>query len=104
MPIVIPTVDEVERMDARQREAIVRRLDADRERAADAIALLTGRPRPYARLASRAEVRAAIRRSAERRSRDEAAAIVADARRLLARMPADPDAAAHVAHVLEAVA
>lgn len=104
MPIVIPTVDEVERMDARQREAIVKRLDADRERAADTIALLTGRPRQYARLASRAEVRAAMRRSAERRSRDEATAIVADARFLLARMPDDPDAAIHVERMLEAVA
>lgn len=104
MPIVIPTVDEVERMDARQREAIVKRLDADRERAADAIALLTGRPRPYARLASRAKVRAAMRRSAQRRKKDEAAAIVADARSLLARMPADPEAAIHVERMLAAVA
>lgn len=104
MPIIIPTTDEIERMDARQREAIVRRLDADRERAADTIALLTGKPRQYARLASRAEVRAAIRRSAERRARDEATAIVADARYLLARMPADPDAAAHVERMIEATA
>lgn len=104
MPIVIPTTDEVERMDARQRDAIVRRLDADRERAADTIALLTGKPRQYVRLASRAEVSAAIRRSAERRARDEATAIVADARFLLDRMPADPDAERHVADMIEAIA
>ena len=104
MPIVIPTTAEIERMDARQREAIVRRIDADRERAADSIALLTGRTRTRVAFASRADVKAARTRSDQRRAMDEAAAIVADARFLLGRMPLDPQAAQHVADMIEAVA
>ena len=104
MPIIIPTTDEIERMDARQREAIVRRIDADRERAADSIALLTGRTRTRVAFVSRADVKAATARSAQRRAMDEATAIVADARFLLDRMPLDPDAAQHVALAMDAIA
>lgn len=103
MPIVIPTVDEAERMDPRQQEAVLKRLGKDRERAADTIAFLTGKPRAYSPFVTRAEIRAAMRRSAERRARDEAAAIVADARFLLYRMPEDPDAPQHVQDLIEAV-
>ena len=83
---------------------IVRRIDADRERAADSIALLTGRTRTRVAFVSRADVKAATARSAQRRAMDEAAAIVADARFLLDRMPLDPDAAQHVALAMEAIA
>ena len=95
MPIVIPTVDEIERMDARQREAIVRRIEFDRERAADSLALLLDRPRVTVRFVSRADIKAARTRSSQRRAKDDAATIVADARYLLDRMPVDPDAAWH---------
>ena len=104
MPIVIPTVAEIERMDTRQREAIARRIDADRERAADSLALLLGRPRVTVRFVSRADIKAARTRSSQRRAKDDAATIVADARFLLDRMPPDPDAARHVALVMEAIA
>ena len=103
MPIVIPTVDEIERMDTRQREAIARRIHADRERAADSLALLLDRPRVTVRFVSRADVKAARTRSSQRRAKDDAATIVADARYLLDRMPVDPDVADHLVALYEAL-
>ncbi len=93
MPIIIPTTDEIERMDARQRAALEKRVPVWRAAFEESIALLTAPPEPR-RVASRCGILAA-----KYRSRD-----MADARFLLDRMPLDPDAGQHVADLLEAIA
>ena len=93
MPIIIPTIDEIERMEARQRAALARHASAWRAAFEQSIALLTAPPEPR-RVASRCGILAA-----KYRSRD-----MADARFLLDRMPLDPDAGQHVADLLEAIA
>ena len=93
MPIVIPTTDEIERMDGRQRAALVRRVPAQRAAFEESMALLVASPAPRP---------AACRRgipAAKYRSRE-----IADARFLLNRMPLDPDSAQHVADMIEAIA
>jgi hypothetical protein len=95
MPIIIPTIDEIERMDVRQREQCVKRIEGDRVRAADSIAFLTHKPRIRVSFVSNADIKAAVARSAQRREEDDAGTIIADARYLLSRMPIDPDAPRH---------
>jgi hypothetical protein len=95
MPIIIPTIDEIERMDVRQREQCIKRIEGDRVRAADSIAYLTHKPRIRVAFVSNADVSAAIARSARMRQEDEAQTIIADARYLLSRMPIDLDAPRH---------
>lgn len=103
MPIVIPTVDEIERMDVRQRECVAKRIENDRVRAADSIAALLDRPRVRVRFVSNADIRAARVRSAQRREKDDAAAIMADARFLLKGMPVDQEAARHRRDILNSL-
>ncbi len=93
MPIIIPTIDEIERMEARQRAALARHASAWRAAFEQSIALLTAPPKPR-----RVDRRCGIP-SAKYRSRD-----IADARFLLDRMPLDPDAGQHLADLLEAIA
>ncbi len=93
MPIIIPTIDEIERMEARQRAALEKRVPAWRAAFEQSIALLTAPPKPR-----RVDRRCGIP-SAKYRSRD-----IADARFLLDRMPLDPDAGQHLADLLEAIA
>ena len=95
MPIIIPTIDEIERMDVRQREQLVKRINGDRVRAADSIAFLTHKPRIRVSFVSNADIKAAVARSAQRREEDDAETIIADARYLLSRMQADPEASRH---------
>lgn len=102
MPIVIPTIDEIERMDVRQREQLIKRIDGDRVRAADSIAFLTGKPRIRVSFVSNADIRAAMARSARKRQEDDAEQIIADARYLLSRMKSDPDASRHRKEAIEA--
>lgn len=103
MPIIIPTIDEIERMDARQREQCIKRIDADRARAADSIAFLTHKPRIRVSFVSNADIKAARSRSAQKREQDEGEAIRADARFLLRQMPADSDALLHRKEAIEAI-
>lgn len=102
MPIIIPTVEEIERMDVRQREQLMKRIDGDRARAADSIALLTHKPRIRVSFVSNADIRAAMARSAKRRQEDDAGQIIADARFLLRQMQVDPDASRHRKEAIEA--
>jgi hypothetical protein len=103
MPIIIPTIDEIERMDVRQREQCIKRIEGDRVRAADSIAYLTHKPRIRVSFVSNADISAAIARSAARRSDDDAETVIADAKHLLSRMPRDPDASRHRKEAIEAV-
>jgi hypothetical protein len=102
MPIIIPTIDEIERMDIRQREQLIKRINGDRVRAADSIAFLTHKPRIRVSFVSNADIKAAVARSALRRQEDDAETIIADARHLLSKMPRDPDAALHRREAIEA--
>lgn len=102
MPIIIPTIDEIERMDIRQREQLIKRIDNDRARAADSIAFLTSKPRIRVSFVSNADIRAAIRRSAKKHERDDAEMIIADARFMLSMMPVDPQANRHRQELIEA--
>ena len=79
MPIIIPTPDEIARMDSRQRAALAKRVRSDRARAAKSVDLLT-----YGSLVG--------------------LQIATEARELERTMPADPDAAEHVAALLRAIA
>jgi hypothetical protein len=95
MPILIPTAGEIQRMDHRQRAALAKRLPATRKELADALASLALRgldPFP-----SRRDVRIAKARMRGSLDADQA-------RRLLATMTPDPDAAQHVTDLLEAIA
>jgi len=103
MPIIIPTIDEIERMDVRQREQCIKRIEGDRVRAADSIAYLTHKPRIRVSFVSNADITAAIARSAARRSEDDAETVISDAKHLLSRMPRDPDASRHRKEAIEAV-
>ena len=103
MPIIIPTIDEIERMDVRQREQCIKRIEGDRVRAADSIAFLTHKPRIRVAFVSNADITAAIARSSARRSEDDAETVVSDAKHLLSRMPRDPDASRHRKEAIEAV-
>ena len=103
MPIIIPTIDEIERMDVRQREQCIKRINGDRARAADSIAHLTHKPRIRVSFVSNADIKAAVARSAARRQEDDAETIIADARHLLSRMPVDPDSSRHRKEAIEAV-
>ena len=103
MPIIIPTIDEIERMDVRQREQCMKRINGDRVRAADSIALLTRKPRIRVSFVSNADISAAIARSAALRQEDDAETIIADAKHLLSKMPRDPDASRHRKEAIEAV-
>jgi hypothetical protein len=86
MPIVIPTVDEIERMDHRTRAALARRLPATRRNLADSLASLAlDGLDPFP---SRREVRIAKARALGSNEADQA-------RALLAAMPPDPDAEWH---------
>ena len=102
MPIIIPTIDEIERMDIRQREQLIKRINNDRARAADSIAYLTRKPRIRVSFVSNADIRAAMARSAQNREQDEAEMIIADARFMLGRMPVDPQASRHRQELIEA--
>ena len=79
MPIIIPTPDEIARMDHRQRTALFKRLKSDRVRASQSVELLTYKTIVGLQIAN-------------------------EAREIERSMPADPDAAAHVAALLEAIA
>jgi hypothetical protein len=103
MPIIIPTIDEIERMDVRQREQCMKRINGDRARAADSIAFLTNKPRIRVSFVSNADISAAIARSAARRSEDDSETVIADAKHLLSRMPRDPHASRHRKEAIEAV-
>ena len=95
MPIMLPTAAEIERMDHRQRIALAKRLPATRRELADALATLTLNgldPFPTRRAVTIATARAAGSAEAD------------EARRLLAAMPEDPDAAQHVVDLLKAIA
>jgi hypothetical protein len=86
MPIVIPTADEIERMDHRTRAALAKRLPATRRDLADTLARLSlDGLDPFP---SRREVRIAKARAAGSAEADQA-------RALLAAMPPDPDVAWH---------
>ena len=86
MPIVIPTADEIQRMDHRTRAALARRLPATRRDLADTLAgLALDGLDPFP---SRREVRIAKARAAGSSEADQA-------RALLAAMPPDPDAEWH---------
>ena len=93
MPIIIPTAAEIDRMDARQRAALVRRLPSTREDVADALHRLDR------------DITAVIPRRREyMSSRDfDAQAEIAEARRILAGMPRDPDARKHVRALVQAL-
>jgi len=78
MPIIIPTTDEIQRMDARQRAALARRIRMDKARAKQSIDLLT---------------HGSILGSA----------IATMARDIHARTPPDPDAQRHVLELLQAI-
>ena len=98
MPIVIPTADEVARMDARQRAQFSRRIPATRERITESLVRLGCRePGIFPTGRDLAEVRRMSRRF-------DAALEVDRARVLHATTGADPDAAAHVAALLAAIA
>lgn len=79
MPIIIPTPDEIARMDHRQRTALSKRLKSDRVRASQSVELLTYKTIVGLQIAN-------------------------EAREIERSMPVDPDAAAHVAALLEAIA
>lgn len=78
MPIIIPTTDEIQRMDARQRAALARRIGRDKSRAKASIELLT-----YGTVLGNA--------------------ISGMARDIHARTPPDPDAQRHVVELLHAI-
>ena len=103
MPIIIPTIDEIERMDVRQREKCIKRINGDRVRAADSIAFLTHKPRIRVSFVSNADIKTAVARSAARRQADDAETIISEARHLLSKMPRDPDASRHRKEAIEAV-
>lgn len=79
MPVIIPTPDEVARMDYRQRAAVCKRVRADLVTVSESLALLA------AGTSTPSEVTKA-------------------AKEIQKSMPADPHAAAHVAALLEAIA
>lgn len=79
MPIIIPTPDEIARMDHRQRTALSKRLKSDRARASQSVELLTYKTVIGLQIAN-------------------------EAREIERNTPVDPDAAAHVAALLEAIA
>lgn len=95
MPILIPTAGEIQRMDHRQRAALAKRLPATRKEITDSLATLAlDGLDPFP---SRRDVR--IAKARMRGSLD-----AHQARQLLTNMPPDPDAAQHVADLLEAIA
>jgi hypothetical protein len=78
MPIIIPTVDEVARMDYRQRSAVCKRVRADLVAISESLALLShGSSTP--------------------------SEITKAAKEIEKSMPKDPHAAAHVAALLAAI-
>lgn len=79
MPIIIPTPDEITRMSSRQRSVLSKRLKSDRQRAAQSVELLTYRTVIGLQIAN-------------------------EAREIERSLSADPEAAAHVAALLEAIA
>jgi hypothetical protein len=79
MPIIIPTADEIERMDSRQRAALAKRYKNDWARAAKSVQILT-----YGSIVG--------------------LQIANEAREIEKAIGPDPDAAAHVAALLEAIA
>ena len=94
MPIMLPTAAEIERMNNRQRIALAKRLPSTRRELADALATLTLvglDPFPTRRAVTIATARAAGSAEAD------------EARRLLAAMPPDPDAAQHVVDLHKAI-
>ena len=95
MPIMIPTGAEIERMNHRTRVLLAKRLRAIRRELAESLATLAINgldPFPSRRAVTMATARAAGSHEAD------------EARRLLALMPPDPDAAQHAADLLKAIA
>ena len=97
MPIMIPSVTDIQLMDPRQKAAYVKRLPATRQHVADSLAQLRDdlpdmfpNPRDLA----------AARRRAQH---FDAALEVERARALLAARPPDPDVAEHLVALYEAL-
>lgn len=93
MPIVIPTTDEIERMDGRQRAALVRRVPAQRAAFEESMALLV----PASASGWTGRVRTLL--AAKYRSLE-----IEDARLMLDLIAVDPEGPRRLAMLEEAIA
>lgn len=97
MPIIIPTVAELDRMDPRQRAAVAKRISSEKARVADSVIALMGTGHASSLLSE--DIAAARRRAVMEMNAATGQQIAASASLMLAEIGPDPDAARHVAEL-----